>query len=81
PLLRAGAGVLHSHIRAIDLAARIGGDEFVLLMVGCTPEEARDKVETIRQELHNIDLSALVPRSGSSTRACLCFGQFWHWLF
>ncbi|PSN12824.1 hypothetical protein C7293_18520 [filamentous cyanobacterium CCT1] len=60
-LLQAVARVLHSHIRAIDLAARIGGDEFVLLMVGCTPEEARDKVETIRQELHKIDLPALVP--------------------
>ncbi|MGG6242273.1 GGDEF domain-containing protein [Nodosilinea sp. AN01ver1] len=60
-LLQTVAKVLHGQIRAIDLAARIGGDEFVLLMVGCTPEEAHDKVETIRQEIQKIDLQDLVP--------------------
>ncbi|MBE9159512.1 GGDEF domain-containing protein [Nodosilinea sp. LEGE 06152] len=60
-LLQAVARVLHSQIRAIDLAARIGGDEFVLLMVGCTPQEARDKVETIRQEIQKVSLADLPP--------------------
>jgi diguanylate cyclase (GGDEF)-like protein len=60
-LLQSVAEVLHSQVRAIDLAARIGGDEFVLLMVGCTPEEAREKVETIRQEIQKIYLSDLAP--------------------
>lgn len=60
-LLQAVAQVLHSQIRAIDLAARIGGDEFVLLMVGCTPKEARDKAETIRQEIQKIYLPDLAP--------------------
>lgn len=58
-LLQAVAKVLHGQIRAIDLAARIGGDEFVLLMVGCAPEEAREKVETIRQEIQKISLPDL----------------------
>ncbi|MGB3308326.1 MAG: GGDEF domain-containing protein [Nodosilinea sp.] len=60
-LLQAVAEVLHSQVRAIDLAARIGGDEFVLLLVGCTPEEAREKAETIRQEIQKISLADLTP--------------------
>lgn len=61
-LLQAVADVLDRHIRTLDLAARIGGDEFALLMVGCTPEEALTKAETIRQEIQHIRLPDL-PRS------------------
>ncbi|WP_052050937.1 GGDEF domain-containing protein [Leptolyngbya sp. KIOST-1] len=60
-LLRLVAEVLHSQIRTIDVAARIGGDEFALLMVGCPPEEALDKVETIRQQIQQIQLPDLLP--------------------
>lgn len=58
-LLRAVADVLARHIRTLDLAARIGGDEFALLMVGCAPAEAMAKAETIRQEIHHIRLPDL----------------------
>lgn len=58
-LLRAVAKVLDHHIRTLDLAARIGGDEFALLMVGCTPEEAQAKAEAIRQEIQHIRLPDL----------------------
>lgn len=58
-LLQTVADVLDRHIRTLDLAARIGGDEFALLMVGCTPEEALTKAETIRQEIQHIRLPDL----------------------
>ncbi len=61
-MLQAVADVLNRHIRTLDLAARIGGDEFALLMVGCTPEEALAKTETIRQEIQHIRLPDLPRR-------------------
>ena len=64
-LLQAVADVLDRHIRTLDLAARIGGDEFALLMVGCAPEEALTKAETIRQEIQDIRLPDL-PRPDDS---------------
>ncbi len=58
-LLQAVADVLGRHIRTLDLAARIGGDEFALLMVGCAPAEALAKAETIRREIQHIRLPDL----------------------
>ncbi|WOD40173.1 GGDEF domain-containing protein [Nodosilinea sp. E11] len=55
-LLQAVAEVLRQQIRSIDLAARIGGDEFAVLMVGCTPLEAQEKAETIRDQIQQIQL-------------------------
>jgi diguanylate cyclase (GGDEF)-like protein len=58
-LLRAVAEVLRHHIRTVDLAARMGGDEFALLMVGCAPLEAREKVERVRESIQQIHLPDL----------------------
>lgn len=62
-LLQAVAEVLNRQIRATDLAARIGGDEFALLMVGCLPEEALDKAEVIRQEILQITMPQIASAS------------------
>ncbi|MGB3201343.1 MAG: GGDEF domain-containing protein [Nodosilinea sp.] len=64
-VLQAVAEVLAGQIRAIDVAARIGGDEFALLLVGCSAAEALDKVEIIRREIQKIDLPALSPTPSS----------------
>ena len=60
-LLQTVAQVLREQIRAIDLAARLGGDEFALLMVGCPPQEAWDKAETLRQRIQQIQLPEPLP--------------------
>jgi diguanylate cyclase (GGDEF)-like protein len=51
-LLRAVARVLVTSVRSADVAGRIGGDEFVLLMPEIGPEQAREAVERLRRELN-----------------------------
>ena len=50
-VLRAFAAVLREVLRASDLAARVGGEEFAVLMPSTTAEEARIPLERIRQLL------------------------------
>jgi diguanylate cyclase (GGDEF)-like protein len=50
-LLRAVARVLVTSVRTADVAGRIGGDEFALLMPEIGPEQAREAVERLRHEL------------------------------
>jgi diguanylate cyclase (GGDEF)-like protein len=42
-MLRAVATVLTRHVRASDLAARVGGDEFALLLRHCSEADASAK--------------------------------------
>lgn len=42
---------LQQGIRKIDLAARVGGDEFVVLLPGCDAEHARGMAEQLRHQL------------------------------
>lgn len=48
-LLRRVAGVLEQHLRAGDSVARMGGDEFGVLLVGCASEDALRVAEKLRQ--------------------------------
>jgi diguanylate cyclase (GGDEF)-like protein len=41
------AGVLTDNVRASDLVARVGGDEFVLLLVRCSLDDGRRHIESI----------------------------------
>jgi diguanylate cyclase len=50
-VLRDAASVLRSHCRTSDLAARIGGEEFVLLLPGADRDAARTIAERVRAEL------------------------------
>lgn len=43
---------LTRHLRESDPLFRWGGEEFLLLMPGCTLEEAKERLETIRRDLH-----------------------------
>ena len=46
-VLRAVAMVLSRHVRGSDVLARIGGDEFVLLLWDCREADARAKAEAL----------------------------------
>ena len=43
---------LTSHLRDADPLFRWGGEEFLLLMPGCNLDEAQERLETIRLDLH-----------------------------
>jgi diguanylate cyclase (GGDEF)-like protein len=45
------ARILKRHASASDTAARVGSDEFALLLDGCGPERACERAEAIRSEL------------------------------
>ncbi|MEI6778110.1 MAG: diguanylate cyclase [Chloroflexales bacterium] len=49
--LRIFTRICQQHIRAIDLLARFGGDEFVLLLPTTTSKQAHDVVERVRLAL------------------------------
>jgi diguanylate cyclase (GGDEF)-like protein/PAS domain S-box-containing protein len=48
-MLRAVAQVLRTQVRATDLAARIGGDEFAVLLTGCSDARAAAIADGIRE--------------------------------
>lgn len=48
-VIRAVADVIRQHARASDTLCRWGGEEFLLLLDGCTAEEAAERAETIRK--------------------------------
>jgi diguanylate cyclase (GGDEF)-like protein len=50
-LLAETAGMIKHHIRDMDILARFGADEFILCLSGTTVEEARGKLEAIRDEV------------------------------
>jgi diguanylate cyclase (GGDEF)-like protein len=50
-LLREAARVLATSVRAADVVARVGGDEFVLLMPEIGPGQAREAAARLRREL------------------------------
>ena len=51
--LRAVAGVLRTHLRKSDIAARLGGEEFVLMMPGASAAEAMRMAVTLVELVAN----------------------------
>lgn len=49
-------GLLREHTRRSDLACRIGGEEFVVLMAGVAQEQALRRAETIREAVKVLQL-------------------------
>lgn len=64
------AEVIQKNIRERDIAARVGGDEFVLLLPGITAERVQDAVEAI-----NEDVGDLTPITTSIGVGVIDFGQ------
>ena len=48
-VLRAVAASLVASVRASDLVARIGGDEFAVLLWNLSPQDARNKAQTLER--------------------------------
>ena len=57
---------LRRRTRAIDLAARIGGEEFLVLLPDCDQLEARDTAERLRRELAEHLPAGLPPITASA---------------
>ena len=55
------AGLLRAHTRAADLVARMGGEEFLLVLPDTTPEQALEVCERLREQVAAHDWSALSP--------------------
>jgi diguanylate cyclase (GGDEF)-like protein len=58
-VLEAVAAVLGTQLRVYDLAARMGGDEFALLLSGTSMEEALAIAERIRHEVARVKVAGL----------------------
>jgi diguanylate cyclase (GGDEF)-like protein len=58
-VLRALAAEITRHCRVSDLAARIGGEEFVVLLPRTSPVEARAVAERLRTSVASLDLGRL----------------------
>jgi diguanylate cyclase (GGDEF)-like protein/PAS domain S-box-containing protein len=52
-LIRQIGGLVAQHMRSRDHLARLGADEFAILFRNCLPEEARSRVETICDSIHD----------------------------
>ncbi|MFG6460521.1 diguanylate cyclase [Roseateles sp. DXS20W] len=73
-VLLATAEIARGQVRQGELLARHGGEEFILLAVGCRPDEARQLAERLRQALaaHPVPLP-----DGAPLRVTASFGLAW----
>jgi diguanylate cyclase (GGDEF)-like protein len=60
-VLVALAGLLRAHTRGTDLVARMGGEEFLLVLPDTGAERAADVCERLRQRVASHDWAALAP--------------------
>lgn len=59
-LLQSAANVLKEESRGSDIVARIGGDEFAMLIVESTPEQAEKMAGRLRQAFSNAGIKASI---------------------
>lgn len=60
-VLVALAGLLRANTRSADLVARIGGEEFLLVLPDAPPERALEVCERLRQRVQDHDWAAIAP--------------------
>ncbi|NQF32482.1 GGDEF domain-containing protein, partial [Escherichia coli] len=56
-VLKALGELLRQRVRVYDLACRYGGEELVLIMPGCSLQDAHEKLESIRLAVAAMSLS------------------------
>lgn len=66
-VLQKTAMVIQDSIRANDIAARIGGDEFAVLLVGTSEEAVTEIVKRLKSKIHSLDDPALQLSIGFAT--------------
>ena len=82
-MLEAVAGVLRSMVRSHDTVARIGGEEFALLLPGATLDEAHEIAERARERVGTIGLpdgalscsAGVAVAEGAQTRSSDLFAE------
>lgn len=60
---------LRAHLRQADPLFRWGGEEFLLLLPGCSAEEARERLEQIRRDLRSHPLPPLTAAAPAPSTA------------
>jgi diguanylate cyclase (GGDEF)-like protein len=60
-VLRRFAQIAHASVRDVDHVARLGGEEFVLVLVGTDQQKAWVVLERIRRQLASFAVSDLIP--------------------
>ncbi|MGH8320166.1 MAG: diguanylate cyclase, partial [Steroidobacteraceae bacterium] len=68
-VLRTVAHVLKRHTRAEDVACRYGGEEFLVVLPGCSVDDAYSKAEAIREaiaQVHALSRGIALPRITAS---------------
>jgi diguanylate cyclase (GGDEF)-like protein len=66
------ARTLKQSIREYDVAARFGGEEFAIMLLETTIQQAYERVEDMRKTIERIEF--LVPTNASPIRATMSFG-------
>jgi diguanylate cyclase (GGDEF)-like protein len=74
-------GMLGDALRAGDTLARYGGEEFVVVLPGASLEQARDRLDTLRERIQGTPVQAgehLVPVTFSAGVACFSGSESEH---
>lgn len=74
-VLKAIAALVQRRLRRTDALFRVGGDEFVVLLAGAWPPDARDVAEQLRSALDAANLEGRRPVSISVGVAALEYGE------
>jgi diguanylate cyclase (GGDEF)-like protein len=72
-ILRAVADVLRECTRGQDLVARYGGEEFILALPTCSPAQATERAERIRERVSRRPVNAAQSRVGVTASVGLSF--------
>jgi diguanylate cyclase (GGDEF)-like protein len=74
-LLKLVAKILRSNSRSVDYVARVGGDEFVVLLAGARPEELAGKVEALDRMVGNACRGLCGDESSGMAVGVACFPE------
>lgn len=69
-VLKQAVQACQAHMRVTDLFGRVGGEEFGILLSNCSPEQARQRSEQLREAIASMVMS----RSGMESGVTASFG-------